>query len=52
MPIMIALEILLLSNTSKRYQIKINNCSPVLRKTEMHRDSFVQVKRNQESALL
>lgn len=50
--IMIDLAILLLSNTSIRYQIKINNCNPVLRKTEMWSDSCVQVQRNQESALL
>lgn len=52
MTIRIALAILLLSNTSIRYQIKINNCNPVLRKTEMWSDSCVQVQRNQESAPL
>lgn len=51
-PIIIALEILLLSNTSIRYHIKINNCSPVPRKAEMQSDLCVQVQKNQESALL
>lgn len=38
MPIMTALEVILLSNKSSRYQIKINNCIPSLRKTEMQSD--------------
>lgn len=46
-PLMTALEILLLSNSSIKHQTKINNCSPVLVSTETQSDK----ERNQESAL-
>lgn len=52
MPVMTALEILLLSNTSIRYQIKINNCSPVVVRTETQSDACAQVEESRVSTAI